>query len=274
MSDVLYLPGRTTKKHEEFLNDHGRLEGLKVLVLESGTADLAYASNSTNILLCSGEKYILELHKFLLLGPAHRYVREKWEDYFSNGTDWELRTRIVAALNNPYRTKQLKNWGDIAMYYCLLAMSGFSVRYSRRKMIGEYSPITPDYDKMREWSLGNRHKEISYHRRNIYNFPTNEVDKNTLIYIHMPPSYGQYGYGYLWTQRKFKQALSDLTDFARMGHKVCVSFTHEKWGRRVNQYLEQFPTDVFTHHIYTELKASRYGFDAVTSSEAYVVANV
>ena len=274
MSDVLFYPGRVTTQHERFLDEYGKLEGLRILVLDAGTADLAYASNSDDIVLCSNERYNLDIHRLLSLGPAHRYIRDKWENYFANGTDWNRRTRFVAALNNQYRRKRLTTWEDFSMYYCVLAMSGFAVTFKRWQLRGEYAPITPDYDILREWAVRNRSRDITYYDRNVYNFPTNEIDDNTVLYIHLPPNFAQYGCGYLWTKRKFKQVLFDINEFAKMGHKICVSFTHEKWGRQITPYMEYFQSDMFTTHIYSELKASRYGFEAVSSSEAYVVANM
>lgn len=250
------------------------MAGMRILVLDAGAADLAYGSESKEIVLCSNERYHLELHEFLTIAPAHRYVKETWEDYFNHGQNWAARGKFLATFNSLYRPKTLRSWNDLSQYYCILCMSGFNVTYDRWRLVGEHFPVTPDYAAIREWHGRNKERQIRYYRRNIYNFPTQEVDSNTVIYIHLPTQFASYGYGYVWTRRKFERMVHDFTELAELGYKIVISSVYERWGRRVTNYSDAFSPDIFTAHRYTELKAQKPGFSPQPLTEEYLVANL
>lgn len=271
---VLLCPGRTTRNHNLFLEDFPVLQDLQILTLDAGSADLAYECGSTDLIFCSNERYHLELHKFLNIAPAHSYIRENWEDKFNHGRDWDERGRFLAAFNNNSRPMVFNTWNAVAQYYCVLCMSSFYVNYDKWKLQGEYSPVTPEYQNIRNWYENNKGKTIRYHKSNIYNFPINLLNENGLIYIHLPTHYDSYGCGYVWTKRKFDALVKNLSELAEIGHKICISFTEEKWGRKVTNYKEHFSTQTFTAHEYSELKASRYGFNKTRTKEVYLVANL
>jgi hypothetical protein len=271
---VLLCPGRTTNTHDQFIEEFPAVRNMKILTIDAASANMPYASGSNELVLCSNEKYHLEMHKFLTIPPAHRYIRECWENEFDFGRNTKRRGLFLASFNNFSRKKKLESWNDLAVYYCVLAMSGFNVSYNKWRLIGEHCPVTPAYDEIKVWSQLNKSKTIRYYRRNVYNFPTTEIDDNTLVYIHLPNIYASYGCQYVWTKRKFESVVSDLVDLAGAGSKICISFLHEKWGRKVTMYSDILPADVFTPHYYSELKASRYGFNAAMSVEGYFVANL
>jgi hypothetical protein len=271
---VLYCPGRTTFTHDQFLADFTGLGEMKFLVLDTASADLAYASGSQNLILCSNERFHLEMHKFLTIAPAHRYVRDSWQNKFEDGRGWKQRGKFLAAFNNLYRPKVMRTWDDMSQYYCVLAMSGFRTSYQKWKMIGEHTPITPNYDAIREWSQSHKGKNIKYYRRNIYNYPTTEVDNNTVIYFHMPNNFAPYGCGYVWTRRKLERVSGELCDLSSSGHKIIVSMSHSRWDKKNADIEGLFPPDLFRTLHYTELKAQRLGFTPQSLTEAYLVANL
>ena len=271
---VLYCPGRTTFTHNQFLADFTGLGEMKFLVLDTAAADLAYASGSQNLVLCSNERFHLELHKFLTILPAHRYIRDSWENKFEGGRGWRQRGKYLAAFNNRYRPKVMKSWDDMSQYYCVLAMSGFRTSYQRWKLIGEHTPITPDYAKIREWSQSHKGKDIRYYRRNIYNFPTTEINENTVIYFHLPNIFSQYGCGYVWTRRKLESVSREFSELARSGQQIIVSMSHGRWDKGNAEIESLFPDDLFRTLRYTELKAQRLGFTTQPVTEVYLVANL
>lgn len=272
--NVLFCPGRSTRTHEQFLSNYPQLAGMKILTVDVGSGDLPYSSGSNQLVFCSNERYHLELHKFLTIPPAHRYIRECWENDFGHGRDWSARGKFLAAFNNNYRPKVMRSWGDIAQYYCVLCMSSFYVSYDKWRLNGDYSPVTPDYNKIKGWSEQNVNKQITYYRRNIYNFPTQELDNNSIIYLHLPNQFAPYGCGYTWTKRKLLRACKDFTELAELGHKIIISSLYERWGHKVNSYVDHFQSKLFRVEYHSELKASKYGFNKTPTVEAYLIANL
>jgi hypothetical protein len=271
---TLYCPGRTTFTHNQFLADFAGLSEMKFLVLDAASADLAYASGSKNLVLCSNERYHLELHKFLTIAPAYRYIRESWENKFECGRGWKQRGKFLAAFNNLYRPKVMRTWDDMSQYYCVLAMSGFRTSYQRGNLVGEHTPITPNYDSIREWSRSRRDKTVRYCKRNIYNYPTSEIDNNTVIYSHIPNNFATYGYGYVWTRRRLENASREFSDLARLGQRVVISMSHSRWDKKNSDIEDLFPDDLFRTLHYTELKAKGLGFTSRPVTEVYLVANL
>ncbi len=243
---------------------------MRIISLDIGTSDLPYSSGSKDLILCSSERYWLELHRLLLMAPAHRYIRDCWEQRFDHGRDWVKRCKVLASYNNISRGKILGNWDDVVQYYCIMAMGGFSCFFDRWKLRSEHIPIEPDYEAIRGWHKTHREKEITLLRRNIYNFPTTKLDDNTLIYLHFPDRFAHYGCGYTWTLRKLEHASKELNSLANEGYKICVSYTKTRYGRVVNDYAEYFDPEIFRVITYPVLKAS--GDTGV--SESYLVANL
>jgi len=274
MNSVLYCPGRTTVNHEQFLLEYGGLSNYRFLVLDTSTAGLAYASGSSELILCANERYHLEMHKFLTISPAHRYIRDVWENKYDGGMNWRERGRFIAVLNNRTRPKVMRTWDDMARYYCILAMSGFQTNFHKWRLISEHTPVTPNYTAIREWAQTHKHKTVRYYRRNVYNFPTPELDPETVIYIHLPDNFAPYGCGYSWTKRKLNRVAQDLIYFAELGQPIILSITHGRWGKRDTGIEKLFPENLFRSHYYTELKAQKPGFNSKPITEAYLVANL
>lgn len=271
---VLYCPGRTTFTHNQFLADFTGLSEMKFLVLDAASADLAYASSSQNLILCSNERYHLEMHKFLTISPAYRYIRDSWENKFECGRGWKQRGKFLAAFNNLHRPKLMRTWDDMSQYYCVLAMSGFRTSYQRGSLVGEHTPVTPNYDLIRKWSRACKDKTIRYYRRNIYNFPTAEVDNNTVIYYHIPVNFSLYGYGYVWTRRRLENVSMEFSELARSGQPTIISMSHGRWAKKNTDIEGLFPDDLFRTLHYTELKAQGLGFTQKPATEVYLVANL
>lgn len=270
---MIPCPGRSTRLHSRFLADHPVISGMRIIALDVGSAELAYESGAGEVVLCSNERYLLEMHKLLTLSPASSYIRDCWENEFDKGRDWKARCRKLSAFNNLSRGKILRNWDDVATYYCILSMSGFNYRYEKWRMVAEYNPVTPSFARIKSWYEDNKDREFTFHKRNIYNFPTRQIDNNTLIYLHLPHAFLSYGCGYVWTQRKLEHIARELHLLAAEGFKVCVSSLSKKWGREINTYTEYFSPDVFRPHVYRELKASRYSSYDLSTEETYFVAN-
>lgn len=265
MSGGLFCPGRNTLLHNYFLRDYPEVNLLPILGVDVGSADLLYASKSSKITLCSQELFHLELHKLLTLPPAHQYIRQKWETVFDHGRDWHARGRIFAHYNKAYRRKKFKNWSDVATFYCILAMSSFRFHYQDNKLHAEHCPQCPDYEALRLWAQRHKSRQIIYSRSDILTFNTLDFDNNTLLYMHLPAQYGNYGYGYTWTRQKWLRVYTELESFALSGQRVCISTPGNRWAPTL--YESDIDTDVFRPLLYHGLKASH------PYSELYYVAN-
>jgi len=253
---VLSCPGRSTFTHNYFLEDFPQIPEHHILCLDAAQADLVYLSGSGKITLCSKERYILELHKFLTVSTAHEMIREVWENEFGSGLDWNQRSRELASFNSKDRGRILRNWTDTARYYCILAMSGFYYHYNKWMFVGEHTPVTPDYEALQQWYEYNQGKDIQYQVRDVYNFRTTAVDENTVIYFNFPYQYGSYGCRYLWTKTKFDGMVNELCQLASMGHKICVSTPYKSRGRHLRHFTRILPETLFKQIIYYELKAN------------------
>lgn len=266
MPHILPSPGRSTRTHLQFFDQYPDISAMRIVGIDVGTANFMYASGSPDLVLCASERYWLELHKLLLLAPAHRYIRECWEEKFDSGQDWIRRCKVLSAYNNLRRGKILNNWDDVATLYCLMAMSGFSYTYKKWQLIGEHAPIEPDYEGIRYWANSNKGREVKFYRSNIYNFPIGKLDDNSLLYLHLPDHFAHYGCGYSWTRRKLEFISKELNSLAAEGYKICVSALHTRWGRVVNNYSEYFDPQ----HFVPVLKAC----EDTDLTEVYLVANL
>jgi len=245
---------------------------MRIMGIDVASVNLMYESGSDDLILCTNERYLLELHRFMLMAPAYKYVKECWENDFDKGQSWYRRCRKLAAYNNRSRGKILRNWADVATYYCIPAMSSFSCHYDKWRLVSEHFPTEPDYESMRSWSKTHKEKNILFYKRNIYDFPISMAEENTLIYLHMPNNFASYGCGYVWSKRKLEFVSRELNQLARDGFKICVSARYMRMGRIVNGYADYFDPELFERRIYTELKAERY-ID-LPDQEVYLVANL
>lgn len=246
------------------------------MVLDAAGAELAYGSQSNSITLCTNEKYILETHKMLSLPNSSELVKEVWTnpDCFNSGHNIEYVKKQLKWLNykSSRRSTRGWNWTNVANYYCLLAQGGFNYHFDRwRLKIDKNNPVSPDFSLIKSFSDSCRGRQLRYRQRNIFNFPINEVNKESiLLYIHLPIRFTQYGCGYSWTKRKLNFVRSQLVDLARLDYKVCVSSLHTKWGREIKLSPDFLPPDLFTSHIYDVLKGpSSYGLNNLTREIFY-----
>lgn len=272
---AVICPGRMTSCHSQFLSEFGNLSGHNILVIDTAAAQLAYESNASHIMLCTNEKYLLELHKFLSLTMSIQTIKETWESSFENGTNISFVTNRLKWLNYKSDRRNISSWSwkDMSIYYCLLAQGGFSYSFDKWALrINKNNPTSPPYDDILHFQSLIRGKTILYRpRRSIYNFPTRPLTPNTILYLHMPIRFSQYGCAYVWTKRKFEFAREQLVELAQMGHKVCVSCTYTRWGRDIPSAKDLFPSPLFTPRVYTELKApSSYGLNNLTREIYYV----
>lgn len=274
---MLVCPGRTLHTAQQFANSRNGLADYQIMVLDCAGAELAYASQSPQFTLCTSEKYLLETHKFLSLPTAEGIVRDVWTDP----------DRFNSGLNIPYVESRLKwlnfksarrntsgwNWTDVATYYCLLAQGGFSYYYDRWSLrIDKNNPTCPNFAAIKEFSEVCRGRTKRYRRRNLFKFPIHEADKqNTILHIHVPVQFSQYGCGYVWTRRKLNFVQTQLVELADLGYKVCVSALHTRWGREIPVAQGLLPARLFRPEIFTVLKdSSRYGLDNTTKEIYYV----
>lgn len=277
---VLICPGRMTQTHSQFLADKEELSGLDVMVLDAAAAQLAYESKCGTITLCTNEKYLLEVHKLLSMGSATSLIESIWTDKakFDRGQNISYVEDRLKWLNfrSARRNTSGWSWTDVATYYCLLAQGGFNYHFDKWSLrIDKGNPVHPDLEQIWQFSNAVRKHTLRYRRRTIYNFPIHEVDKDrTLIYIHIPIRFSQYGCGYAWTRRKLDFVRSQLVELADLGYKVCVSSLHTRWGREIEGAQNLLPSPLFHPHIYTSLKEpSRYGLNNL-SKEVYYAAGV
>lgn len=277
---ALVCPGRMTHTHEQFLSEHNNLNHLDIMVLDAAAAQLAYDSGAGNVTLCTSEKYLLEVHKLLSMTSSASLIESIWLDgaKFNNGNNNQYVEDKLKWLNykSVRRSTVGWNWTDVATYYCLLAQGGFSYHYDKWTLrIDKKNPVGPDLKEIRQFCSKAQTHVMRYRRRTIFNFPINEVNKEkTLIYIHLPIQYAQYGCGYSWTKRKMNFVCTQLVELATLGYKVCVSTLHTRWGKEIEGASTLLPSPLFQPHIYESLKdPSRYGLNNLTK-EVYYAAGI
>jgi hypothetical protein len=273
---ILPLPGRSTRTHSQFLSDIPLANTSKYLCVESGSTNLAYYSNSTKITVCSDERFVYDLHKFIATSTCPSILRDVWEKEFDNGRDVKYAISILQTANirSSLRCQAFKSWTEVARYYCLLAQSSFSYNFKRKKLVVEFNnPIPPPYQEIESWQSLNPNRTIHHSKTGLRNFPIQEADEDTIIYVHIPAQPGQYGYGYVWNKRKVDRVKRQMCELALLGYKVCISTTHHKWGKEVPFTKNLLSENIFTPRIYYELKApSKYGFNNL-NSEVFYCAN-
>ena len=277
---ALICPGRMTETHSQFLADKGELSGLDVMVLDAASAQLAYESKCGTITLCTSEKYLLEVHKLLSMRSAPALIESIWTDKakFDKGQNINYVEDRLKWLNfrSARRNTSGWSWSDVATYYCLLAQGGFNYHFDKWALrIDKGSPVHPDLEQITQFSYAINGRILRYRRRTIFNFPIHEVDKErTLIYIHLPIRFSQYGCGYAWTRRKLNFVRTQLVELAELEYKVCVSALHTRWGREIEGINDFLPHPLFTPYVYSSLKEpSRYGLNNLTR-EVYYAAGV
>jgi hypothetical protein len=263
MNHVIHCPGRNTDTHYQALDLYPSLNNHHILCIDTAQADLPYFSTSQHLTFCSKERYMLELHRFLLVPTAHEMIRECWEVEFDHGRDWEQRCRELASFNSKDRGRILRNWTDTARYYCILAMSGWFYHYNKWMFVGEHTPVTPDYENLRLWAEHNASRVIDFQVRDVYSFRTGVMNENSVVYFNFPYQYGSYGCRYLWTKAKYDSMVNELVELATIGYKVCVSTPYRNRGRYLRHFTPHIlPQELFKMH---ELKASE------DKSEAFYV---
>jgi hypothetical protein len=263
LKHVIHCPGRNTDTHNQLLELYPSINDHHILCIDTAQADLPYFSGSSHLTLCSKERYMLELHRFLLVPTAHELIKQVWESEFNHGRDWERRCRELASFNSKERGRILRNWTDTARYYCILAMSGWYYHYNKWMFVGEHTPVTPQYEDLYTWAQYNSQRTIDFQVRDIYSFRTTVMDNNSLIYFNFPYQYGSYGCRYLWTKSKYDSMLKELVELAQIGYKVCVSTPYRNRGRHLRHFTPSIlPPELFQMH---ELKASE------EKSEAFYV---
>lgn len=274
---AIICPGRMTTTHKQFLEDFSHSMGDSILVVDAAAAELAYDSPAGRITLCTNEKYILELHKLLSMKKAETIIREVWEDKFESGRNTRYAQDKLKWFNykSDRRNTSGWSWTDVANYYCLLAQSGFSYSFDKWKLkVSVDSPSQPDYTALRGFYNRTQGREIHYSRSSIYKLPTTQIDNETVVYLHAPIRFSQYGCGYVWTKRKLNFMCEQMEDFARLGYRVCVSSLYSRWGVPISGAGDLLDPALFTPYIYRELKAeSRYGLNNLTE-EIYYVSNL
>jgi hypothetical protein len=276
MDNIIPLPGRYTTTHNQFLADYPILNGHNFLCVESGSSYLPYLSLSPKITICSDERFITPLHNFLKCSTCVSILREVWINEFDEGRNVPYAVSVLQATNirSALRSMPFRSWTDTARYYCLLAQSGFSYQFKRRKLAMEFNnPLPPNFDELAEWYKHLSTKEINIFNAGMKRFPTKGIDNNTIIYFHVPGHPAQYGCGFVWNKRKVEWVKRQVCELAELGYKVCVSTVGHKWGKEVPFTKNLLPAPLFTPHIYSELKApSKYGLNNL-NTEVYYCAN-
>jgi hypothetical protein len=258
------------------MGDYTQARSHNYLCVESGSSYLPYYSASGKLIICSDERFVLDLHKFLSTSTSLSLLKDVWVNEFDQGRNVRYAIALLQTTNirSALRSTAFKSWTEVARYYCLLAQSGFSYHFRRRKLVMEFNnPIPPPFEQIREWQAGLQTKDLIYHNSGLKNFPISLVDDNTIIYLHVPAQPAQYGCGCVWNKRKVDLVKKQVCELAELGYKVCVSTAGHKWGHEIPFTKDLLPARLFTSRTYYELKApSKYGLNN-RNSEVFYCAN-
>ena len=164
------------------------------------------------------------------------------------------------------KVPRVQNWADCARLYCLLAASGYSHKYHNKSFTASYFPYHIDFDLLQQSSDLSIEKKLEFDVTDMLNFKEKEVDKNTVIYMHVPYRFGVYGLGYVWSKRKLKTIQTVFNDLDQLGYRICVSALYEKRNFLVHKddIFPGFHKDIVIHQ-----HDERYGLTRLTSEIYY-----
>lgn len=207
---ILPYPGRQliSESKEAFFGLKSGIKGRYIYDLGVATGEMLYeGSGGMGI---SQDKYILELHGLMRMPYAESLIHETFEKYFSNqwgpNKFYRLRSEVNRELKNPSKR-------TMAKLYCLMACSGFRHNFDKHgNFIAGYFPhfLNTSEIKLKNKKLIN--SDFIFKFGKFGSIDKNLLTKDSLLYFHMPLSYGKYGHKIFW-DRKEKLNVMDYFDF-------------------------------------------------------------
>ena len=256
-------PGRGVLTAEKFLQHRPDIANLKIYDLQLSTGDLLYRCAPGGIGVTK-EKFIPQLHAFFQRKNCISVLEEMWTKEFKCGDSEILFINSRSLFNS--KMPRIQSWSDCARLYCLLASSGYNHNYYNKSFTASYFPYNIDFDELETLSIQSRDKKLQFDTTDMLSFREKEVDKSTIIYMHIPFKYGRYGLGYVWSKRKLKTIQTVLNDLDQLGYRICVSALYEKRNALIHDE-EMFPS--FHKDIIIHQNDEKYGLTRRTSEIYY-----
>ena len=256
-------PGRNTLTAEKFLQKRPDIRAMKIYDLQLSTGDLLYrcAPGGTGV---TKEKFIPQLHAFIQRKNCASVLEEMWDKEFHWGDSEKLFIKARSLFNS--KMPRIQSWTDCARLYCLLACSGYNHNYYNKSFTASYFPYRIDFNYINIFSEMSRSGGLQFDTTDMLSFREKELDKTTVIYMHMPIQYGKYGLGYVWSKRKLKTIQTVFNDLDQLGYSICVSALYEKRNALVHKenVFPSFHTDIVIHQ-----NDEKYGLSRLTSEIYY-----
>ncbi len=256
-------PGRSTLTAAEFLKKRPDIESSKIYDLQLSTGDLLYRCAPGGVGVTK-EKFIPQLHAFIQRKNSLSVIEEMWSKEFKHGQSEIDFIRLRSLFNS--KMPRVQSWTDCARLYCLLAASGYNHNYYNKSFTASYFPYKIDFDELRSLSSLSRDKNLQFDSTDMLSFNEREVDKSTVIYLHIPIQYGKYGLGYVWSKRKLKTVQTVFNDLDQLGYRICVSALYERRNFLVHKE-NVFPN--FHKELIVHQNDEKYGLTRLTSEIYY-----
>lgn len=256
-------PGRGVLTAEKFLDFRPDIRQSKIYDLQLSTGDLLYRCAPGGVGVTK-EKHISQLHAFIQNKNSVSIIESMWRDDFKSGQCEKTFTEQKKKFNG--KTPRLTTWNDCARLYCLLIASGYTHLYTNKSFVGSYFPYNPDFAALRQFSNSSREKQLEFDTTDMFSFNEKEIDKDTVIHLHIPHRFGVYGLGYVWSKRKLRTIKSIFTDLDELGYRICVSALYQNRNYLVHEE-DLFPS--FHRDIVVHQNDERYGLIRLTSEIYY-----
>ena len=230
-------PGREPKYIEEFFAQRPDVRGLYVYDLNLTTGKLLYS--------CAGgigvskERNMVEMHNFISKKYSSTLLKETFRTIFGDKFSLQKYIRLRTRFNDkPNKTHSSR---DCAELYCLWAATNFSHRYIMSAYDGHFLPARLNYDGVDMASRISRSKEIKFRKESLSSFSESVINSNTVLYMHFPEEYRNYGCGFRWNSKMLEYYVSSCNELHSLGYKVCVSAEYVRRGLVLKDYPAMFP---------------------------------
>jgi hypothetical protein len=235
-------PGREPKFLEEFLAQRPDILEYKIFDLNLTSGRLLYLAAPGGIGFTK-EPHISKMHEWIRTSTSTKTLIDEYEKRYGEAIGKWKYHRLREVFNE--EDKDLPKWTSCARLYLLWMGSNFTQRYRKDGYDGVFFPREVDFELFRSASIVNRVKLLGFEKKDIFSFKDGLVDKNTVLYSHLPTAFGTYGAGWVWNKPNLDRFIRVTNELAEMGYNVLISSQFSSRGRVKLDYRPLFPG--FTH---------------------------
>jgi hypothetical protein len=229
-------PGREPKLIKKFLSERLDVLDYYIYDIDLTTGSLLYSCRGG--IGVTKERYVVDIHSALQSPTFSAALREKYNKVF--GTNPTKRKYLVLRDNFNKSLGFSLTRQDCVDLYLLWSSSGFLHKYRDKGYDAMYLPQIPKYTEIKSASVISGQKRLLFRKEDVFTMSEGIINDNVVVYMHIPDSYGMYGAGFLWTEKKLRSTIEILKEFDFLGYKVCISATLTKYGRPYRDYSGLF----------------------------------